>query len=226
VKRQPCTSRSAGHVFGSCRSFGRIFTTDVETIYSPLLEVVKLRTVVHHRKSSIREFAETLIIAGVLAALIMAFVARAYTVNGESMLPTLNHGERLLVDKLSYRFVEPARGDIVVFKYPANPSEQFIKRIIGVPGDVVSIENGIVYVNGQALDEDYISGPARIGFRQQVVPPGTYFVLGDNRNNSEDSRFRSVGFVPKENLVGKAVWRYWPLTEMEIMRRPETLAAL
>ena len=117
-------------------------------LYNPSLEVVKLRTVVHHRKSNIREFAETLIIAGVLAALIMAFVARAYTVNGESMLPTLHHGERLLVDKLSYRFVEPARGDIVVFKYPANPSEQFIKRIIGVPGDIVSIENGIVDVNG------------------------------------------------------------------------------
>ena len=113
--------------------------------------------------------------AGIMAALIMTFVARAYTVNGESMLPTLHHGERLLVDKLSYRFVEPARGDIVVFKYPANPKEQFIKRIIGVPGDTVAIKNGIVYVNGIALEEDYISAPARIGFEQQVPPKPTCF---------------------------------------------------
>lgn len=186
-----------------------------------------MRTVVHHeKKSSLRELIETIIMAGVMAALIMTFVARAYTVNGESMLPTLEHGERLLVDKLSYRFIEPARGDIVVFKYPADPSEQFIKRIIGVPGDLVSIQNGVVFVNGQALEEDYISAPARIGFREQVVPEDSYFVLGDNRNNSEDSRFSGVGFVPKANIVGRAIWRYWPLTEIEIMERPEALAAL
>ncbi|NLM55673.1 MAG: signal peptidase I [Firmicutes bacterium] len=185
-----------------------------------------LRTVVHRKKSSTRELVETLLMAGIMAALIMTFVARAYTVNGESMLPTLHHGERLLVDKLSYRFVEPARGDIVVFKYPANPKEQFIKRIIGVPGDTVAIKNGIVYVNGIALEEDYISAPARIGFREQQVPPGTYFVLGDNRNNSEDSRFSGVGFVPKENIVGRAIWRYWPIMEMGIMQRPEVFAAL
>lgn len=186
-----------------------------------------MRTVVHHKpKSNLRELVETLIMAGIMAALIMTFVARAYTVNGDSMLPTLHHGERLLVDKLSYRFVEPARGDIVVFKYPANPKEQFIKRIIGIPGDVVSIQNGIVYVNGVALEEDYITAPARIGFREQRVPEGTYFVLGDNRNNSEDSRFSGVGFVPKENIIGRAVWRYWPIMEMEIMHRPKVFANL
>jgi len=191
------------------------------------MEVVILRTVVHHRpKSSVRELVETLIMAGIMAALIMTFVARAYTVNGESMLPTLHHGERLLVDKLSYRFTEPKRGDIVVFKYPANPKEQFIKRIIGVPGDLVSVQNGIVYVNGVALAEDYITAPARIGFREQRVPEGAYFVLGDNRNNSEDSRFSGVGFVPRENIVGRALWRYWPLTEVSVMHRPEIFAEL
>ena len=114
----------------------------------------------------------------------------------------------------------------MVFRYPANPKEQFIKRIIGVPGDVVSIRSGTVYVNGVALEEDYISAPPRIGFREQRVPEGTYFVLGDNRNNSEDSRFSGVGFVPKENIIGRAIWRYWPLMEMEVMQRPEVFANL
>lgn len=186
-----------------------------------------LRTVVHHKeKSSIRELVETLIMAGIMAALIMTFVARAYTVNGESMLPTLHHGERLLVDKISYRFIEPARGDIVVFRYPANPKEQFIKRIIGVPGDVVSIRSGTVYVNGVALEEDYISAPPRIGFREQRVPEGTYFVLGDNRNNSEDSRFSRVGFLPRELIIGRAIWRYWPLSKVSLVRRPAAFVTI
>ena len=142
-----------------CRScFGGYLKVDrskfylpiVEPLYNPLMEVVMLHSCPPQGKAAC-ELVETLIMAGIMAALIMTFVARAYTVNGESMLPTLHHGERLLVDKISYRFIEPARGDIVVFRYPANPKEQFIKRIIGVPGDVVSIRSGTVYVNGVAL---------------------------------------------------------------------------
>lgn len=179
-----------------------------------------MRAVVQKNKSEVRELIETVGSAVIIAAFIMIFIARAYTVNGESMMPTLHHGERLLVDKISYRFVEPSRGEIVVFKYPADPSEQFIKRVIGVPGDTVAVLQGTVYVNNQPLVEDYISAPARIGFAPQVVPENTYFVLGDNRNNSEDSRFSRVGFVPRELIVGRAVWRYWPLTRINIMRRP------
>ncbi|NLY11743.1 MAG: signal peptidase I [Firmicutes bacterium] len=156
----------------------------------------------------------------------MIFIARAFTVDGASMMPTLHHGERLLVDKISYRFVEPKRGEIVVFKYPANPREHFIKRIIGIPGDKVAIIDGKVYVNDQVLEEDYISAPARIGFSPQVVPEGHYFVLGDNRNNSEDSRARSVGFVPRELIVGRAIWRYWPVTKLTIVRPPEIFAEI
>ncbi len=141
------------------------------------------------------------------------------------MLPTLENGQRLLVDRLTYRFREPQRGDIVVFRYPANPSQHFIKRVIGVPGDEVYIARGTVFVNGVALQEDYINGPMFTGrpFGPVVVEPGTYFVLGDNRNNSEDSRDRRVGLVPRQNIIGRAVWRYWPLSDMSVIKAPEFL---
>jgi signal peptidase I len=185
------------------------------------LEVNGLKPVVHRKpKSQLRELVETLGSAIIIAAFIMIFIARAYTVNGDSMLPTLHHGERLLVDKISYRFVEPSRGEIIVFKNPSNPSEQFVKRVIGLPGDKVAIIQGVVYINDQPIEEDYTLAPARIGFAPQIVPEGTYFVLGDNRNNSEDSRFSRVGFLPRELIIGRAIWRYWPLDRISLMPRP------
>jgi signal peptidase I len=180
-----------------------------------------LKTVVHKKpKSQLRELIETVGSAVIIAALIMIFIARAYTVNGDSMLPTLHHGERLLIDKISYRFIEPSRGEIIVFKNPSNTREQFVKRVIGLPGDKVAIIQGVVYINDQPIEEDYTLAPARIGFAPQIVPEGTYFVLGDNRNNSEDSRFSRVGFLPRELIVGRAVWRYWPLNQIDLMLRP------
>ncbi|HPT82397.1 MAG TPA: signal peptidase I [Limnochordia bacterium] len=172
------------------------------------------------QKSPLRELLETVISAVLIAAFIMIFIARAYTVNGDSMLPTLHHGERLLVDKISYRFTEPSRGEIIIFKNPANPSEQFVKRVIGLPGDKVAIIQGVVFINDQPIEEDYTLAPARIGFAPQIVPEGTYFVLGDNRNNSEDSRFSRVGFLPRELIIGRAIWRYWPLSKVSLMPRP------
>lgn len=181
---------------------------------------------VRRPKSQIRELIETVGSAVLIAAFIMIFIARAYTVNGDSMLPTLQHGERLLVDKISYRFVEPSRGEIIVFKNPADTSEQFVKRVIGLPGDKVAIIQGVVYINDQPIEEDYTFAPARIGFSPQIVPEGTYFVLGDNRNNSEDSRFNRVGFLPRNLIVGRAVWRYWPLTQVNLIFRPEVFRTL
>lgn len=184
------------------------------------LEVDILKTVVRKNKSQIRELFETVGSAIIIAALIMIFIARAYTVNGESMLPTLHHGERLLVDKVSYRFMAPSRGEIIVFKNPADTSEQFVKRVIGLPGDRVAIIQGVVYINDQPLAEDYTLAPARVGFASQIVPDDTYFVLGDNRNNSEDSRFNRVGFLPKNLIIGRAIWRYWPLNQVNLIFRP------
>lgn len=174
------------------------------------------------RKSPLREYVETLLGAAILAVLIMTFVARAFTVDGPSMRPTLEDGQRLLVDRLTYRFQDPQRGDVIVFRYPANPRQHFIKRIIAIPGDEVLIARGTVYVNGVALEEPYIAGPMFGSFGPVVVPPDSYFVLGDNRNNSEDSRDRRVGFVPRDHIIGRAIWRYWPVTEMSILRVPAT----
>lgn len=175
-----------------------------------------------------REYIETLVGAVVLAVLIMTFVARTFTVDGPSMMPTFQDGQRLLVDRLTYRFSDPQRGDVIVFRYPANPSQHFIKRIIGVPGDEIFIAGGTVFVNGVALREDYINGPMFTGrpFGPVIVEPDTYFVLGDNRNNSEDSRDRRVGLVPRRNIVGRAVWRYWPLSDMAILRAPTVLQSI
>ena len=171
-------------------------------------------------KSQLRELVETILSAVIIAAFVMIFIARAYTVNGDSMLPTLHHGERLLIDKISYRFIDPSRGEIIVFKNPSNTSEQFVKRVIGLPGDEVANIQGVEYINGQHIEEDYTMAPARIGFAPQIVPEGTYFVLGDNRNNSEDSRFSRVGFLPRELIIGRAIWRYWPLNRISLMQRP------
>ena len=172
------------------------------------------------------EAVKTLVGAAILALLIMTFVARAFTVDGPSMLPTLHDGERLMVDKLTYRFREPQRGEIVVFRYPADPREHFIKRIIGLPGDVVEIRAGRVYVNGSALDESYLATPTWGQFGPVRVPAGRYFVLGDNRTNSEDSRYPQVGFVPRSYLEGRALWRFWPPSRIGILRRPEVFAHL
>ena len=171
-------------------------------------------------KSPLREFLETILGAAALAAFIMIFIARAYTVEGPSMLPTLVNGERLMVDKITYRFRPPRRGEIVVFRYPANPKESFINRVIGVPGDTIQIYGGVGYVNGQPLSEDYL-GEAFYGrFGPRTVPEDANSVLGDNRNNSEDSRDPRGEFVPRSLIVGRAVWRYWPLHRLSIMRLP------
>lgn len=195
-------------------------------IHSSILGVGILKPEIRKPKSQIRELLETVGSAVLIAAFIMIFIARAYTVNGDSMLPTLQHGERLLVDKISYRFTEPSRGEIIVFKNPADTSEQFVKRVIGLPGDKVAIIQGVVYVNDQPIDENYTFAPARIGFLAQVVPENTYFVLGDNRNNSEDSRFGRVGFLPRALIVGRAIWRYWPLNQVNLIFRPNVFKTL
>lgn len=162
-------------------------------------------------KSVFRELGETLLTAASLAILILLFVARAFTVDGPSMQPTLQSGERLLIDKISYYFREPTYGDVIVFRYPADPSQYYIKRVVGLPGDVIAISKGLLYVNGKPIVEEYINGPTFGAFGPYTVPEGHYFVLGDNRNNSEDSRSSRVGPIPRELIVGRAAVRYWPL---------------
>lgn len=162
----------------------------------------------------------------VLLALILFFginaVSARVRVENISMKPTLNPGEFVLVEKVAYKLGKPEIGDIIVFHYPRNPTEDYIKRVIGRPGDTVVVENGKVTVNGVPLDEPYIAAaPAYPG--TWTVPNDSLFVLGDNRNQSSDSH--SWGFVPLNYVVGKALLIYWPLQEFQVINHPNTAIA-
>lgn len=159
----------------------------------------------------IKDWAVSIGIAIVLAMLIRTFVVELYVVEGPSMRPTLLSTERLVVNKFIYRLSEPQRNDVLVFRYPRDPSRDFIKRVIAVPGDTIEIHEGNVYVNSTLLNEPYILSKTRGSYPLRVVPENSVFVMGDNRNNSEDSRFADVGFVPYDLLKGKAVLVFWPV---------------
>jgi signal peptidase I len=165
----------------------------------------------------IKDWVISILIAVVLAFFIRYFIVELYMVEGPSMRPTLVNGERLVVNKFLYRFKNPERGEIVVFRYPRDPSRDFIKRVIGVPGDTVEIKEGRVFLNGQLQNETYILEKTRGSFSMVTVPAGHVFVMGDNRNNSEDSRFRDVGFVSAEMIKGKAVFVFWPVDHLKAL---------
>jgi len=131
------------------------------------------------------------------------------------MRPTLQDGEYILVNKLAYKFSEPKRGDIIVFIFPVNPEEDLIKRIVGIPGDTVTVQDGVLSVNGTAVDEPYINAPPAYNGTWQV-PEGNLFVLGDNRNDSRDSH--QWGLLPVQNVIGRSVLIYWPPEEWQIIR--------
>lgn len=157
---------------------------------------------------------ETLLLSAVLFFAINALSARV-RVDGFSMVPTLHNGEFVLVNRLAYRLGAPQRGDIIVFHFPPDPASQdLIKRVIGLPGDQITVDKGIVFVNGTSLSEPYIAAPP-IYTGDWVVPPDNLFVLGDNRNDSSDSH--SWGMLPYDQIVGKAVLVYWPFSEWKVI---------
>ncbi|MCH3964004.1 MAG: signal peptidase I [Clostridium sp.] len=160
------------------------------------------------------DIGKSILIAVVAAFLIITFVFETVSVDGHSMDPTLNNGDRLIVEKVSYYFRDPKPGDIVVIKYPADPSEKFIKRVIAVGGDRVKIQNGKLYINDKIKNEPYILETMIGDFGEVTVPDNTIFVLGDNRNNSRDSRFQDVGFVKYKLVVGRAAFRIYPFNKM------------
>lgn len=159
----------------------------------------------------IREIAETIVPAIIIALLIHVFLAQATRVYGQSMEPNLHTDMRLVVEKLSYRLHPPTQGDIVVLRVKPG-DELLIKRIIGLPGDEVAIHDGQVYVNGEALDEPYLNQNTRGNLAPRVVPPLHVFVMGDNRRASNDSR--SFGPVHMDNIVGRAWFSYWPVQDI------------
>ncbi|MBR8827097.1 MAG: signal peptidase I [Gomphosphaeria aponina SAG 52.96 = DSM 107014] len=161
------------------------------------------------------ENLQIIAIALVLALLLRAFVAEPRYIPSDSMLPTLAEGDRLVVEKVSYYFHSPAKGDIVVFAPPEQLQMQgyekdqaFIKRVVATSGDILAVNNGILYVNNQPIEEDYILEPPNYLLPPVQVPPGYLLVMGDNRNNSNDSHI--WGFLPEKNVIGHAVFRFWP----------------
>ena len=176
------------------------------------------------------EAFKTITLSAVLAFGIRSFVAEARYIPSGSMLPTLQINDRLIIDKISYNFRNPERGDIVVFSptdalKAQNFKDAFIKRLLGLPGDKVEVKEGRVYVNDQPLKENYIDEKPNYNFGPVTVPPNQYLVLGDNRNNSYDSHY--WGFVPRDHIIGKAVVRFWPLDRVgELDPIPQYPAAL
>ena len=186
-------------------------------------------------RALVRELIETVILA-LAIFLVLQFSVQNFRVEGSSMVPTLSEGDYLIVNKIVYlrftpeelgallpflggdrdeslfTFHHPSHGEVIVFHFPRDPSRDFVKRVIGVPGDVVEIERGTVILNGEELDEPYLERNDRSNMDAQTVPPDSYFVLGDNRRASNDSR--DWGFVPSEQIVGRAWFGYWPFDQI------------
>lgn len=180
-------------------------------VESPLPEPLPYRSRVF---SDLRSWFRDVLFAFATAIFIVVFVIQPVKVEGTSMQPHLVDQERIFVNRFIYRFSEIHHGDIVVFWYPRDTSKSFIKRVLAVPGDEIEIRYGAVYVNGQRVAEPYLKAEFRDhdSFPRSRVPAGRYFVLGDHRNSSNDSR--NWGTVPVELIYGKAVFRYWPVSRV------------
>lgn len=171
------------------------------------------------------EFLEAIVFALAIFVVVYWFLAQPNQVRGQSMFPTFHDGEYILTDKITYKTRGPERGEVVIFKSPKSEDVDFIKRIIGLPGDTVRLSGGKVFLNGQPLNEsDYLdptiaSGPESYLSENQdlVVPAGKYFVMGDNRPHSSDSR--DFGPIGAEEFIGRVVFRYWPLTKLGVINR-------
>lgn len=189
-------------------------------------EVTATPTAPSRVRAFLREVLETVILTIVIYALVN-FATGRYRVEGDSMLPTVQPNEYVLLDKLSYMLRQPERGEIVVFHYPYDPERDFIKRVIGLPGETISIANGgvtVTQVDGTQfqLDEPYINAPPNYT-NTWTVGPDEFFVLGDNRNNSSDSH--SWGMLKREFLVGRALFVYWPLPALRAVDHHDYAAA-
>jgi signal peptidase I len=166
-------------------------------------------------RSAVRSTLE--VIGILLGAIIAAWVIQAYLIKpfqipSESMVPTINPGDRILINRLAYRYGDIKRGDIIVFKAPFDPETDFVKRVVAVAGDTVEVKRGGLIVNGEPQIEDFVN-PESIDlstFPMQTVPEGNVFVMGDNRTNSQDGRYWKPPWLPVENVIGKAFFTYWP----------------
>ena len=176
------------------------------------------------KRSFWRELLEWIVYflaAIVITYLVITFVGQRTCVSGSSMETTLSDGDNLIVDKISYRFRDPRRYEIIVFPYQHKENTYYIKRIIGLPGETVQVKDGLVYIDGEVLEENYGNEPMNAsGIASEPIQLGEdeYFVLGDNRNHSSDSRDPNVGILKRENLIGRAWIRIWPFSEFGVIK--------
>ncbi|MEG0309889.1 MAG: signal peptidase I [Eubacterium sp.] len=159
--------------------------------------------------SEAREWIQSIIIAVVLAFIIKLFLFDFVLVQGSSMFPTLENKDRLIINKIEYRVSDPDYGEIVILNY--SKSTEYVKRVIAKGGDTVAIKDLVVCVYGNPIAEDYVNTDSYADFSEVTVPEGKYFVMGDNRANSSDSRFKNLGFVDREAIIGHVFFRFWPL---------------
>jgi len=166
---------------------------------------------------NVRVWVRDMAVSVVIAALIIVFLYQPVKVEGTSMMPWLTDQERIFINKFVYKLGEIARGDVVVFWYPLDPTKSYIKRVVGLPGETVRIANGRVYINGKLLDEPYVVSDYldRQSYAPTRVPVNHFYVLGDHRNSSNDSR--SWGTVSRDYIYGKAVLVYWPVDKFKVL---------
>ena len=171
-------------------------------------------------KEFIKETLSIVIIAFILAMILRSFIIEGRIIPSESMLPTLKVGDRVMVNKFIYYFKEPQRGDVIVFHPPEilNSKDDYIKRVIGLPGETVEMKNNKVYIDGKPLVEPYLSEPVNYTFGPVVVPEDSLLVLGDNRNNSFDSHMWNA-WLSRDQIKGKAFVIYWPVKEIKLLER-------
>jgi signal peptidase I len=175
--------------------------------------------------NAIFDFLQGIVVIMAILVMVYLFIMSPQEVNGESMEPSFHNGEYILTNKVTYKFREPARGDVVIFKSWKDKDVDYIKRVIALAGETVSLNNNSIYVNGEKLDEQYLSPNTAIfggSFLQdgqtETVPDGMIFVMGDNRPHSSDSR--EFGPVAKEDIIGVVIMRYWPFPEFGVIKRP------
>ncbi len=162
-------------------------------------------------KSEIASWIKTIVLAAAIALFINFVIIVNASVPTGSMENTIMAGDRVIALRMSYWFDEPDRGDVVIFKYPDDPEQKtlYVKRVIGLPGDTVEVRDGSVYINGEELEESYIKETTEGNYGPYVVPEGCYFMMGDNRNNSLDSRFWENKFVEEDTILGKVLFKYY-----------------
>ena len=173
----------------------------------------------HIQNPKLRELIEWLLalfIAAVIFLIMRQFLFRTVKIMGISMEPMFCHGDRLIVSRTPYWLGDPKRGDVIAFPYKEDPRQKYIKRIIGLPGDVIGLADNQFTVNSIPVEGDYINALGNVDF-PITVPEGAYFVLGDNRNASKDSRYQEVGFVPQKDIIGKAIFRFWPIDMIQVI---------